>query len=69
MIIIEGLLYLIAYYICGSLLTYVYGVIKAKEILGFWDYSIKDGRISNLITYPKWLLYWLEWIVGRINKK
>lgn len=66
--IIEALLYIIGFYFFAGIVLYVYSVVKSWEVLGFWDFSITRDYIA-LCKYPKWLLFWLYWIVKKIKEK
>lgn len=63
-LLLSGLTLLIGYYIAFSLATYLYGVIKVKEFTGKYSFNIRNGYIADLIKYPKWALFWLDWIVN-----
>lgn len=58
----EMLLYIVGYYLFAGISVYVYGVIKAFELTGVWCFIINDGYIAGICPYPRWLLFWLEWI-------
>lgn len=66
--IIEIALYFIAYYIFIGISYYSYGVLKAWEFTGVWRFFIKDGTIAGICKYPKWTLFWLEWIVKKLER-
>lgn len=65
----EILLYIVGYYIFTGISIYAYAVIKAHEILGVWQFGIKDGYIAGICPYPKWLLFWLEFLVRMVSKR
>lgn len=64
---LELILLLLLIYFVSGLLMYAYAVFKNWEITGFWSFKIKDGYIG-LGTYPRWLLFWLEWIYTKLSK-
>ena len=64
--ILEALTLIIGFYLFAGVSMYVYSVIKSYEVLGFWDFSITRTHIG-LCTYPRWVLFWLHWIVKKVR--
>jgi hypothetical protein len=64
--LIEALVYIIGFYILAGLLMYAYGVLKSWEFTKVWNFKIADGYVG-IFTYPRFMLFWLEWIVRKIN--
>lgn len=58
------ILNLIFLYLIAGLFMYAYCVVKSYEILGFWDFNI-DAEHIGVCKYPKWLLYWVYWVVKK----
>jgi hypothetical protein len=68
-VIIEGLILIVGYYLFICIGYYAYGVMQSLDILGVWNFSIKDGYIGAICPYPRWTLFWLEWIVNVWSKQ
>lgn len=63
---LEFLSLVVGYYLFAGLCVYVYSVIKSYEVTGFWSFKINNGYIA-LCKYPRWLLFWLEWIMKKVR--
>lgn len=61
------LLWILFWYIVIGLAIYGYSVLKVWEYTKVLDFSIKNGYIATIHPYPKWLLFWLEWIVKKVR--
>lgn len=66
---LEALILIVGYYIFAGVSVYIYGVIKSHDILGVWNYGIKDGYISGVCPYPRWLLFWIEWVARYVFRQ
>jgi hypothetical protein len=60
------LLWIIGIYIAVGLAFYAYCVATSYVNLGFWDFNIGREHIG-ICLYPKWLLFWLYWIVRKVR--
>lgn len=63
---LQALILIVGYYLFTGASYYVYGVMKSHELLGFWDFSIKNGYIGGICPYPRWVLFYVEWIINAI---
>lgn len=61
----HNLLWLLLYPSIG-LLVYLYCVIKTASLIDVWDWNIYEEHIG-VVVYPKWLLFWLYWIVKKVR--
>lgn len=68
MILLEAMIFFGWMYLLAGFTYYFYSVVKSWEIMKFWNFSIKDGYISGIVQYPKWLLGWLEKLVSKVSK-
>ena len=57
MVILEGIAFLLLFYLAFSISTYIYAVIKSYEFVGVWKFKMEDGYIG-IIKFPKWLSFW-----------
>ncbi|MER2008612.1 MAG: hypothetical protein ABS939_14265 [Psychrobacillus sp.] len=67
--LLEALVLIVGYYLFAGISVYVYSVMQGLEILGYWNLSITKDSIAGMIKYPRWLLFWLEWIVSLFRKE
>ena len=65
--ILELLFLLIGWYLFCGVTLYGYAVVKTHEITGRWFFRIHKGYIG-VCRYPRWLLIWLELLVGDLIK-
>lgn len=65
--ILEALLFILGFYLFAGLSIYVYAVIKSWEATGFWSFKITDTHIAGICLYPRWLLFWLVWLVNKFR--
>jgi hypothetical protein len=65
--ILEFIGYVLGFYIFAGLSTCLYAFVKSFESLGHWDFSITRTHVA-LCPYPRWLLFWLHWIVVKVRR-
>lgn len=65
---LEFVVYLIGFYLFSGISIYSYSVIKSYEMTDVWNFSIDKDFVAGIWTYPRWLLFWVEWIT-RIFKR
>jgi hypothetical protein len=66
--IFEALILIVGFYLFAGLSMYTYAVVKSWEILGFWDFSITRTHVA-MMSYPRWMLFWLHIIVKNLKTK
>lgn len=69
MIVLEGLVFITTFYLLGAISFYLYSVLKVWELTDIWDFSIRDGYVSGICEYPKWLLGWAEPIYRKFDER
>lgn len=62
------LLWLISIYLATGVLTYFYAVAKTYEATECWSFRIYKDSIG-VCTYPKWLMYWMYLLFGKLLRK
>ncbi len=65
MIFLEGLIYIVLFYLFGCLAMYINAVVKTLDILGFWVFSIENS-VVGICKCPKFMMFWMEWIYKKI---
>lgn len=63
------LLWVLGLYITYGLGMYAYAVTKSHDVIGSWNFNIRDGYIAGWIKYPKWVLWWLEGFIDVITAR
>lgn len=59
MIVLEGIAFILGFYLLLSISTYTYAVIKSYEFIGIWKFKIENGYVG-IIKFPRWLAFW-DW--------
>lgn len=57
MIVLEGVAFVLAWYLLFSVSVYLYAIAKSYEFIGVWKFKIEDGYVG-VIKFPKWLSFW-----------
>lgn len=67
--ILEAIILIVGYYLFAGISIYAYGVMQALDILDGWNFTIKDGYIAGICPYPRWLLFWIEWVAKYVFRQ
>lgn len=63
---LEAIILIGGFYLFCCVSLYAYGVVKTFEYTGIWNFNVKD-RCVGICKYPKWSLFWVEFILNRIR--
>lgn len=65
---LEIITILIGVYFITGIWLYVFSVWETWKLTSFWTFTVQNGHIG-IIGYPKWLMFWLEWITKKMSER